>query len=204
MKCDCCSHCVHWYPTGFPQNRPISQIPECTFSVSHDASFGTNMCKFLFWMQHIGIWNRGIPGFVKLVYCTHHQFKRGVSLLNKRWSYIDLNNIYKNTNSAIHEATIRTFPFKKQTWPWQNEIYICFTIWEISLLIPIRHNANHIKKHFWNSSRSMNDIQWKSYLLYVIKEWNLSVTTTSIIKFITCDLFSNVFQWRLKVPIYSL
>ena len=32
---------------------------------------------------------------------------------------------------------------------------------------------------------------------------NLSVTTTSIIKFITCDLFSNVFLWRLKVPIYS-
>ena len=24
-------------------------------------------------------------------------------------------------------------------------------------------------------------------------QWNLSVTTTSIIKFITCDLFSNVF-----------
>ena len=24
-------------------------------------------------------------------------------------------------------------------------------------------------------------------------QWNLSVTTTSIIKFITCDLYSNVF-----------
>ena len=34
-------------------------------------------------------------------------------------------------------------------------------------------------------------------------QWNLSVTTTSIIKSITCDLFSNVFQWRLKVPFYS-
>ena len=34
-------------------------------------------------------------------------------------------------------------------------------------------------------------------------QWNLSVTTTSIIKFITCDLFSNVFLWWLKVPIFS-
>ena len=31
----------------------------------------------------------------------------------------------------------------------------------------------------------------------------LSVTTTSIIKFITCDLFSNVFWLWLKIPIYS-
>ena len=32
-------------------------------------------------------------------------------------------------------------------------------------------------------------------------QWNLSVTTTSIIKFITCDLFSNVFKyddWRYQ------
>ena len=38
---------------------------------------------------------------------------------------------------------------------------------------------------------------------YEQPQWNLSVTTTSIIKYITCDLFSNVFQWRLKVSIYS-
>ena len=42
------------------------------------------------------------------------------------------------------------------------------------------------------------------FVLYGIQvQWNLSVTTTFIIKFITCDLFSNVFKWRLKVPIYS-
>ena len=37
----------------------------------------------------------------------------------------------------------------------------------------------------------------------MLLQCNLSVTTTSIMKFITCDLFSNVFWWRLKVPIYS-
>ena len=30
---------------------------------------------------------------------------------------------------------------------------------------------------------------WPGFLIH----WNLSVTTTSIMKFITCDLFSNVF-----------
>ena len=34
-------------------------------------------------------------------------------------------------------------------------------------------------------------------------QWNLSVTTTPIIKPIIWDLFKNVFKWRLKVPIYS-
>ena len=34
-------------------------------------------------------------------------------------------------------------------------------------------------------------------------QWNLSVTTTSTIRFITCDLFSSVFEWILKVSIYS-
>ena len=34
-------------------------------------------------------------------------------------------------------------------------------------------------------------------------QWNLSVTTNSIIKFITRDLVSNVFSWRLKLTIYT-
>ena len=46
-----------------------SQIPECTCSISYNAPFRTEMCTFLFWMEHCGIWNRCILGFVKLVYC---------------------------------------------------------------------------------------------------------------------------------------
>ena len=46
---------------------PNSQIPECTCSTSHNASFRTEMCTFLFWMVHCGIWNGCILGFVKLV-----------------------------------------------------------------------------------------------------------------------------------------
>ena len=45
-------------------NRPISQIPECTCSISHNAPFRTEICTFLFWVEHCGIWNRCIVGFV--------------------------------------------------------------------------------------------------------------------------------------------
>ena len=56
------------YPSQCWHNWPNSQIPECTCSISHNAPFRTEMCTFLFWMEHCGIWNRCILGFVKLVY----------------------------------------------------------------------------------------------------------------------------------------
>ena len=53
-------------------NWPNSQIPECTCSISHNVPFRTEMCTFLFWMEHCGIWNRCILGFVKLIYWRKH------------------------------------------------------------------------------------------------------------------------------------
>ena len=64
---------VYWRPCLIPTNSPVnwpnSQIPECTWSISHNTPFRTEMCIFLFWMEHYGIWIRCILGFVKLVYC---------------------------------------------------------------------------------------------------------------------------------------
>ena len=54
--------------TKFPSNSPNSHISECICSISHNVPFRTEMCTFLFWMKHCGIWNRWILGFVKLVY----------------------------------------------------------------------------------------------------------------------------------------
>ena len=42
-----------------------------------------------------------------------------------------------------------------------------------------------------------------NYLDSIKLQWSLFVTTTSMIKSITCDLFSNVFKWKLKVTIHS-
>ena len=50
-------------------NRPISQIPQYTCPISHNAPFRTEMCIFLFWMVHCRILHRCIVGFVNLVYC---------------------------------------------------------------------------------------------------------------------------------------
>ena len=70
---------IHPYPLPIPvgkpcalftRNWPHSQIPECTCSISHNAQFRTEMCTFLFWMEHFGIWNRCMLGFVKSVYST--------------------------------------------------------------------------------------------------------------------------------------
>ena len=67
-------------------NWPNSQIPECTCSISHNAPFRTEKCTFLFWMEHCGIWDRCILGFVKLVYCRGLcqgqpvAFEKGVNL----------------------------------------------------------------------------------------------------------------------------
>ena len=36
--------------------------------MSHNAPFRTEMSTFLLWMEHYGIWNRCIPGFVNLLY----------------------------------------------------------------------------------------------------------------------------------------
>ena len=41
-------------------NRPISQLPQCTRSISHNVPFRTEMCTFLFWMVRCWIWNRCI------------------------------------------------------------------------------------------------------------------------------------------------
>ena len=60
-----------WPPekNSYWRYRPISQsqIPECTCSISQNAPFRTEMCTFLFWMEHSGIWNRCILGFVNQV-----------------------------------------------------------------------------------------------------------------------------------------
>ena len=41
-------------------NWQVLQIPECTSPISNNTSFRTEMCTFLFWMVHCGIWNRCI------------------------------------------------------------------------------------------------------------------------------------------------
>ena len=46
------------------KNGSVAQITQCTWSISHNAPFRTEMCTFLFWIMYSRIWNRYIVGFV--------------------------------------------------------------------------------------------------------------------------------------------
>ena len=75
-------HSLLAQPFRHAGKRPNSQIPDyCTCCVSHNAPFRTEMCTFLFWMEHWEIWNGCILGFVKLVYCTVGLRKQTVCVL---------------------------------------------------------------------------------------------------------------------------
>ena len=52
------------------ERRPISQIPQYTCPIFHNAPFRTEMCTFLFWMVYCGIWDDYIVGFIRLFYST--------------------------------------------------------------------------------------------------------------------------------------
>ena len=56
--------CLMWWHQQYGYNWSNSPIPECTCSISHNAPFRTEMCTFLFWMEHCMIWNKCILGFV--------------------------------------------------------------------------------------------------------------------------------------------
>ena len=56
-------------PKLYLKNRLISQIPQCTCSLSHNVPFRAKMCAFLFWMVHCVIWNRCIVRIVNMVKC---------------------------------------------------------------------------------------------------------------------------------------
>ena len=47
-----------------PIDRLISQISVYTCFIAHNAPFRTEICIFLFWMGHFGIWNRCSLGYM--------------------------------------------------------------------------------------------------------------------------------------------
>ena len=47
---------------------PNLQISLCTCPISHNAPSRTEMCIFLLWVEHCGIWDRYIVRHVRLVY----------------------------------------------------------------------------------------------------------------------------------------
>ena len=76
---------IHRWPVNFPHKwpvtrkifpfddvimRPVSQIPQYIWSMSHNAPFRTEICTFMFWMMYCGILFRCPVGFVTLACST--------------------------------------------------------------------------------------------------------------------------------------
>ena len=69
---------------------PNSQFPQCTCSISHNATFRTEMFTFPFLIMHCGIWNRYIVGFVTaLLESTFVQYSSSIPSNNMEYIYVD-------------------------------------------------------------------------------------------------------------------
>ena len=74
-------------------------------------------------------------------------------------------------NTSMEDMTSQSILF---WWPF-NLVYLCC-----------------IQKSIPKPDYNMSNKEISMYNMMIV-QWNLSVTTTSVIKCITCDLFSNVF-----------
>ena len=70
LCCWCSKSCWQTVPLPVIDLIYKSQNAIHLFHIPH-VSFKTEMCTFLFWMEHCRIWNWCIPGFAKLVYCNN-------------------------------------------------------------------------------------------------------------------------------------
>ena len=87
--------------------------------------------------------------------------------------------------------------------------HVCFdmeslTVNEILMCKNVRRPLKKLKNIMFLPDEKSHGMKVSSqHEIQLLIQWNLSITTTSIVKFIPCDLTSNVFKWGLKVPIYS-
>ena len=100
-------------------------------------------------------------------------------------------NIWSYTNIWSKSAA-----YQVNTWHWIMYYSHCTKENHMNLTHIIGFSEKqHRRKH---QEHCHKYLEIRSVILHV--QWNLSVTTTSKIKFITCDLFSNGFNedWRCQ------
>ena len=102
------------------RNRPISQVPQCTWQISHNATFcnrNVHTCAhFCYKMVHCGIWDWCIIRFVWQVYyrkCTCALFKYIIIQIDLDSKWLILTNIimiFFWLWSCIVQGDITTWP----------------------------------------------------------------------------------------------
>ena len=123
-------------------NRPISQIPQCTSPISHNALFRTEMCTFLFWMMHCGISN---------IYIHIYIYERPYSQIPKFNCPI--------SNNALFRTQMCTFLFWMMHWGISDRCIVGF----INLVSWLPYGGSFLEI----SSVILNDIQ----LTELLRKW---------------------------------
>ena len=175
-----------------------SQIPQFTWSISHNVPFRMEICMFLFWMVHCGIFNRCIVGIVRCVYPlppttppTPTTTIKGSDCGSRNWARIwnmgfaQIAWLTNLTSASLKHQMWKSFVYTHKMqfshmWQLVSDDANADLEQSTELRVSITHSADDA--HAW--CHSINSM---------VIQWNLSVTTTSIINLITCDLFSNVF-----------
>ena len=129
--------------------------PKMHLSITHNAPFRTEMCTFLFWMVHYGIWNRCVVGVVNYLDCDNPSMtrERFVSAAQSRKS-----GVAKRT---IHDGWLGGpyMMWSEMTVKRQHYLYVLF-----------------IFKHYHSLPRSLFTSLWDPAISWIFKG------TTSIIK----------------------
>ena len=126
---------IIWANADLLSNWSNSQIPECTCSISHNAPFRTEMCPFLFWMKHCGIWNRCIQGSVKLVNWTlgnifHSNITQKANIFSQDNTF---ENVCKVLAALFKPHTVKFIFFKSVVF----SLKFC---WSFFLIMTVSHH----------------------------------------------------------------
>ena len=121
-------------------------------------------------------------------------------LCYKMWSSVLKSTTTNPTSRGHGSLTCHMTQFEqldthKHTPTLAIEMPTCSRIWHKAKLQCLQTDMHNMKAYMFYLNNGL--------CIYNHIQWNLSITTNSKIKFITCDLFSNVFWWRLKEPIYT-
>ena len=180
------------HQTTDAHNWPNSQIPKSNCSISNNAPLKTEMRSFLFWMVHCRIWSRCIVGHVNLVHSHLLALIFRISLTQALWEVIKVAGgsfgvvvglkvktvhvLYRKFKRFVGDLlrNIRTKDDPKSTTFKVNTACTPQICKDTHSFVVLSFDvAIYEQRVFVNSH-------------YVI-QWNLCVTTTCIIKFITCE-----------------
>ena len=147
-------------PSILPSIHVIRSSYYCsTCSISHNSPFRTEMCTFLFWMVHCGIWNRCIVGFVNQVN-VHFV---SVLLVRSGWwpVRIPTRSIHMSTLWVAQQDAINTLRPKQNGRHFADDILKCIFLYG-NVWIPNKISLKFVPKGPINNNQALVQVMaWR-------------------------------------------